>query len=178
MKARLLLLPIAAAALAAGCATGPRVQTGADVTRFHLGQPIARGSIAIEPLRAEEGGSLQFSQIAAAVGRLQFDARFTAEDPATGFAPAVVAVVPDVVQMYAGDVVSIHQLFVKGEPPILYRVLRGTEESAGILAGLVVSEAFGMVAPPFGIGPHEDAGPGMEEAQQPEESEGADHHEA
>ena len=39
------------ASLLAGCATddGRRPSTGASVTRFHLGQPIARGQIAVEP---------------------------------------------------------------------------------------------------------------------------------
>jgi hypothetical protein len=62
---------LAAAALA-GCATqqGGGVAAGADVTRFHLGQPIARGAIAIAPLGdAQAAGGLAFQQDAAAVER-------------------------------------------------------------------------------------------------------------
>ena len=60
---------IAMAALIAGCATQPGVQRGAEVTRFHLGQPIARGEIAIEPVVAADANTLEFSQIAASVER-------------------------------------------------------------------------------------------------------------
>lgn len=55
----------------AGCATqqGAGIAAGAEVTRFHLGQPIARGSISIEPFTGSPAGanSLEFSQYAAIV---------------------------------------------------------------------------------------------------------------
>ena len=55
-------------ALLAGCATemggGPP-----SVTRFHLGQPIARGPIAVEPADPADAGSLEFDQIASSVER-------------------------------------------------------------------------------------------------------------
>jgi len=59
-----------AALLASGCATetGGRLEPP-SVTRFHLGQPIARGAIAIEPADPSEAGSLEFSQIATPVAR-------------------------------------------------------------------------------------------------------------
>lgn len=61
---------IALAAALAGCATGPRVEPGAEVTRFHLIEhPVARGEIAIEPLRPEDAGTLRFASVAAAVER-------------------------------------------------------------------------------------------------------------
>jgi len=47
---------IASAALLSGCATTPRPGP-IDVTRFHLGMPIAGDSIAVEPLTAFAGVS-------------------------------------------------------------------------------------------------------------------------
>lgn len=70
--------PLRAAALAgllalAGCATAP---SGIDTTRFHLGQPIARGTVAIEPVSNPGGGSLEYSTysqaVAGALGRAGF----------------------------------------------------------------------------------------------------------
>ena len=61
-----------ASALVSGCQTGPQgsgVQQGVSVTRFHLGQPIARGEIRVEPSDPAAASSLEFSQQAAAVGR-------------------------------------------------------------------------------------------------------------
>ena len=55
-------------ALAAGCATD-NVSSGASITRFHLGQPIARAQIAVEPVDPSDAGSLEFSQISASVER-------------------------------------------------------------------------------------------------------------
>ena len=40
-----------------------------SVTRFHLGQPIARGPIAVEPADPADANSLEFDQIAASVER-------------------------------------------------------------------------------------------------------------
>jgi Domain of unknown function (DUF4136) len=59
---------LAGLALLSGCMTdaGPTAPT---VTRFHLGQPIARGIIAIEPADPADAGSLEFDQVAGAVGR-------------------------------------------------------------------------------------------------------------
>lgn len=61
------------ATLLAGCQTsqqqGSGAQPGASVTRFHLGQPIARGEIRVEPADAEDANSLEFAQIAAPVER-------------------------------------------------------------------------------------------------------------
>ena len=61
-----------AAALLAGCQTtdqGSGVQQGASVTRFHLGQQIARGEIRVEAADPADANSLEFSQTAAAVER-------------------------------------------------------------------------------------------------------------
>lgn len=56
------------AASLAGCATtsGPG---GATVTRFHLGQPIARGQIAIEAADPRDSASLEFRTDTAPVAR-------------------------------------------------------------------------------------------------------------
>lgn len=60
-----------AAALLAGCAMdiGGGAPTGASVTRFHLGQPIARGRIAVEPSDPADANSLEFEQIGRSVER-------------------------------------------------------------------------------------------------------------
>lgn len=60
-----------AAALASGCAMemgGGRVEPP-SVTRFHLGQEIARGQIAVEPADPAAAGSLEFAQVSAPVER-------------------------------------------------------------------------------------------------------------
>ncbi|HVQ07735.1 MAG TPA: DUF4136 domain-containing protein [Allosphingosinicella sp.] len=57
-------------ALLAGCAMDMGgASSDASVTRFHLGQQIARGPIAIEPADPADAGSLEFEQVANAVGR-------------------------------------------------------------------------------------------------------------
>ncbi|MGQ0589284.1 MAG: DUF4136 domain-containing protein [Sphingosinicella sp.] len=70
MKKSVAFFAIAAAALA-GCATdqGMGVREGASVTRFHLGQPIARGEIRVEPSDPAAASSLEFGQLAAPVER-------------------------------------------------------------------------------------------------------------
>jgi len=70
------LIACASAALAAaslaGCTTGAgggAATRGAEVTRFHLNQPIARGQIAIEAFDAADANSIEFRSYAAAVAR-------------------------------------------------------------------------------------------------------------
>lgn len=61
---------IGLAALVAGCATdGGMVSSGVDVTRFHLGQQPARGTISVEPIEAAQAGSFEFNRVANAVER-------------------------------------------------------------------------------------------------------------
>jgi hypothetical protein len=63
---------IGAAALLSGCASiggGGTASSAIDVTRFHLGQQIARGEIAVEPVNPVMANSLEFSRYAAAVER-------------------------------------------------------------------------------------------------------------
>jgi hypothetical protein len=62
------LAVISALTLVAGCATDD-MATGASVTRFHLGQPIARGPIAVESVDPRDASSLEFAQISASVAR-------------------------------------------------------------------------------------------------------------
>ena len=62
---RKLLVPVAALTVLAGCTTGP---SGTDVTRFHLGQPIARGAIAVVPANPNMANDLEFRTYAEAVG--------------------------------------------------------------------------------------------------------------
>ena len=60
-----------AASLAAGCSTigGRDAVRPVDVTTFHLGQPIARGEIAIEPLGPPGANSMPFAIDRDAVAR-------------------------------------------------------------------------------------------------------------
>ena len=62
---------LAAFLLVTGCAMemGGGVSSGVSVTRFHLGQPIARGPIAVEPADPADASSLEFDRIAASVER-------------------------------------------------------------------------------------------------------------
>jgi hypothetical protein len=59
---------LAGLALLSGCMMDAR-PTRPSVTRFHLGQPIARAVIAIEPSDPAAGNSLEFDAVADAVGR-------------------------------------------------------------------------------------------------------------
>lgn len=59
-------MALAGAALLAGCAAQTPV---AEVTRFHLGQPIAQGEIAVEPRNPNEASSLEFQSIAMPISR-------------------------------------------------------------------------------------------------------------
>ncbi len=63
--ALLLALPIAACAAIQGGGAPP----GAEVTRFHLGQPIARGQIAIEAFDPADANMSEFPSYVDAVGR-------------------------------------------------------------------------------------------------------------
>ena len=61
---------LAAAALA-GCSTtggGEEARGGTAVTRVHLGQPVARGRIAVEAFDAADANMPEFGSYAAAVG--------------------------------------------------------------------------------------------------------------
>ena len=58
-----------ASLLLSGCAAEMGGYSGASVTRFHLGQQIARGPIAVEPAEPADANSLEFNQIAASVER-------------------------------------------------------------------------------------------------------------
>ena len=62
------LVAVSAIATVSGCATDD-MATGASVTRFHLGQPIARGPIAVESVDPRDAGSLEFAQVSASVAR-------------------------------------------------------------------------------------------------------------
>lgn len=54
------------AALLAGCAAQV---PPAEVTRFHLGQPIAQGGIAVEPRNPNDADSLEFQSVATPIAR-------------------------------------------------------------------------------------------------------------
>jgi len=61
----LLAVGIGAAALAGCATTAPLPPT--EVIRYHLGEPIARGTVAVEPLSGGAPASLEFKTYAAAV---------------------------------------------------------------------------------------------------------------
>ncbi len=55
---------LALASIATGCTTAPTAQ----VTRFHLDQPIAHGNIAVRPLMEQSENALEMQSYLAAVG--------------------------------------------------------------------------------------------------------------
>ncbi|HEU0098648.1 MAG TPA: DUF4136 domain-containing protein [Allosphingosinicella sp.] len=65
--------PLLLAAAIAGCAGGGGKERpaagGVDVARFHLGEPVARAQIAIEPFDKADGNRPEFPAYAEAVGR-------------------------------------------------------------------------------------------------------------
>lgn len=65
------LVLIGAAALAgcAGLRAGGDDASGVDVTRLHLGQPLARAQIAVEAANAADANSPDFRSFSSAVGR-------------------------------------------------------------------------------------------------------------
>jgi len=84
---------LAALLLLGGCAAQvPPV----EVTRFHLGQPIARGEIAVEPRDPNEAKSLEFAGEAASISR---------ELKAAGF-----AIAPDLPRSELVAVADIQQI--------------------------------------------------------------------
>ena len=89
MITRNLVVLAFAAATAAGCTTaGPLPPT--NVVRYHLGAPIARGTVAVEPLTAPgASASLEFKTYAAAVEGELLKAGYTL--PAAGTTPQFVA---------------------------------------------------------------------------------------
>ncbi len=62
-------MALAAAALASGCTTTESRIRPVDVTRFHLNQPIAKGSFSVEPLSTNMTVSPEFQTYGNAVGR-------------------------------------------------------------------------------------------------------------
>ena len=64
MIRRLAVLALAISGLAA-CTTGGLPPT--QVVRYHLDQPVTRGTVAVQPLTPEAGGALSFAPFAAAV---------------------------------------------------------------------------------------------------------------
>jgi hypothetical protein len=62
---------LVASLLLSGCAMemGGGASSATSVTRFHLGQPIARGQIAVESADPARANSLEFAQVAASVER-------------------------------------------------------------------------------------------------------------
>ncbi|TPG20479.1 DUF4136 domain-containing protein [Sphingomonas koreensis] len=63
MRATTLMLTTLGALALSGCATTPPV----EVTRFHLGEPLARGTIDVEPFTSAGPASLEYKTYAAAV---------------------------------------------------------------------------------------------------------------
>ena len=70
-KSTSLLIALAGLSSLSGCAMelGGGAASGASVTRFHLGQPIARGEIRVEAGDPGEMGSLELAALAAPIER-------------------------------------------------------------------------------------------------------------
>lgn len=75
MIPRSLSLAVATALLATACATSDRF--AADVTRFHLNQPVARGTIVVQPMNPVDARSLEYRTYSAAVADQLRAAGFT-----------------------------------------------------------------------------------------------------
>lgn len=73
------IVAAASALMLAGCATTQPV----EVTRFHLNQPLTRGTIDVQPLAAAGPASLEFKTYAAAVQSELLNAGYTAAAPGT-----------------------------------------------------------------------------------------------
>ena len=85
----ILVLALAGASLSA-CATGPSLPP-TEVLRYHLGEPLDRGTIAVQPLSGGAPASLEFKAYAAAVqGQL---IKVGYNPPAPGTKPLLVATV-------------------------------------------------------------------------------------
>ena len=84
-----LALGLGAAALAGCATTGPLPPT--EVIRYHLGEPIARGTIAVEQLSGGAPASLEFKTYAAAVQSQLLKVGYSV--PAQGAMPDYVATV-------------------------------------------------------------------------------------
>ena len=85
----ILVLALASASLTA-CATGPSLPP-TEVLRYHLGEPIDRGTIAVQPLTAGGPASIEFKTYAAAVQGQLLQAGYSV--PAPGAKPLLVATV-------------------------------------------------------------------------------------
>jgi hypothetical protein len=68
-SAPLLLAAAALASCASGSASRRPAAGGIDVARFHLGEPVARAQIAIEPFDKADANRPEYPAYAAAVGR-------------------------------------------------------------------------------------------------------------
>jgi hypothetical protein len=79
LRFRNLLLAATPLAIAA-CAAGG--SSSADVTRFHLGAPVARTTVYLEPMAVGTGGSLEFRSYAAASAPALQAAGFTVANSA------------------------------------------------------------------------------------------------
>jgi len=85
----ILVLALAGASLTA-CATGPSLPP-TEVLRYHLGEPIDRGTIAVQPLTGGGPASLEFKTYAAAVQGELLKAGYSV--PMAGAKPLLVATV-------------------------------------------------------------------------------------
>lgn len=85
----ILVLALAGASLTA-CATGPSLPP-TEVLRYHLGEPLDRGTIVVQPLSGGAPASLEFKSYAAAVQGELIKSGYNA--PAPGAKPQLIATV-------------------------------------------------------------------------------------
>lgn len=81
MRRSIGLAVVAAAATLGGCAT-TQVRP-VEVTRFHLGAPLERGTLSVEPAPGGDASSLEFRAYADAVDREALRSGFTPATPGT-----------------------------------------------------------------------------------------------
>lgn len=78
MKARGLFIALAATGLSGCAATG---SAPVQVTRFHLGAPLERGTVTVEPMTGDAPASLEFSVYASAVQAELLQQGYSAPEP-------------------------------------------------------------------------------------------------
>jgi|TARA_R100000501_G_scaffold1851_1_gene4891 hypothetical protein len=124
-------LPLAALGLVAGCTT---VDSGTDVTRFHLNQQLQRGTVFVEPIVPDRKGSLEFQQYAGAVSQ---------ELATVGFNPVADRAGADIIA--AIDYAQNTREAIEGRSPVSVGVGGGT---FGRSTGIGLGTSFGLGGKP------------------------------
>jgi predicted small secreted protein len=120
---RFMPIAILAAAALSGCATtngaGP-----VDVTRYHLGNPVGRGSVAVEPVNTNGVASFGYQVFADAVA---------GELAGIGFSPTAAGTPSDYIA--AVSFTRTSRGFVRKRPPVTIGIGGGTGGYSGVGVG-------------------------------------------